>query len=182
MDSQARNNRPADRDGHCHIRNSVVHLLRESSPDIKIPVVLVTTPYPGASPADIEGVVSNPLENELAGLKNIKKLESTSSEGVSIVSIEFETDVVIEDALQRTRDRVNRARANLPNDVDASSVREIYLAICPSCWSPLRVMQTRRYWGLAEDLEDTRNGSQAFSPPRSRGPEREYQVSWTLGV
>ena len=60
---------------------SYISLPRESSPDIKIPVVLVTTPYPGASPADIEGLVSNPLENELAGLKNIKKLESTSSEG-----------------------------------------------------------------------------------------------------
>lgn len=157
---------------------SYISLPRESSPDIKIPLVLVTTPYPGASPSDIEGLVSNPLENELAGLKNIKKLESTSSEGVSIVSIEFETDVIIEDALQRTRDRVNRARANLPNDVDPSSVREISFSDMPVMLVTIAGNADQEVLKqLAEDLEDSvKRIPGVLSTSISGGLEREYQV------
>ena len=56
---------------------SYITLPRESSPDITIPVVLVTTPYPGVSPADVEGLISIPMERELAGLQDVKKLSST---------------------------------------------------------------------------------------------------------
>lgn len=104
---------------------SYVGLPREASPDVKIPVVLVSTPYIGVSPEDVESLVTIPIENELAGVKDIKKLSSTSAEGVSIVSLEFEPEVVIEDALQRVRDRVDRAKPKLPEDVEEPEVREI---------------------------------------------------------
>ena len=68
--------------------------------------MLISTVYPGASPSDIEGLVTNPMENELTGLRNVKEMTSVSSEGMSLVVVEFEPDVIIEDALQRTRDRV----------------------------------------------------------------------------
>ena len=55
-----------------------ISLPREAAPDVKIPVVLVTTPYVGVSPADVESLVTIPIENELAGVKDIKKLSSTS--------------------------------------------------------------------------------------------------------
>ena len=98
--------------------SSYISLPRESAPDVKIPVVMITTPYIGVSPADIESLVTIPMENELAGVKDVKKLSSTSGEGISIVSLEFEPDVVIEDALQRVRDRVNRVKVNLPSDAE----------------------------------------------------------------
>ncbi len=110
---------------------SYITLPRESSPDITIPVVLVSTPYQGVSPEDVESLISIPIENELASLRDIKELRSSSIEGVSIVSIEFEPDVIIEDALQRVRDRVSRVRPNLPSDVDESSVREISFSDIP---------------------------------------------------
>ena len=56
--------------------------------------------------------MTNPLENELAGVKDLKKMSSSSVEGASIISLEFEPEIVIEDALQQVRDRVNRAKAN----------------------------------------------------------------------
>ena len=110
---------------------SYITLPRESSPDITIPVVLVTTPYPGVSPADVEGLISIPMERELAGLQDVKKLSSTSAEGASIVSIEFEPDIVIEDALQKVRDRVNRAKVDLPSDAEEPQVREIAFSDMP---------------------------------------------------
>ncbi|MBK7761004.1 MAG: efflux RND transporter permease subunit [Deltaproteobacteria bacterium] len=57
-------------------------LPREAAPDIKIPVVLVSTPYIGVSPEDIESLTV-PLERELKGIKDIKTMTSTSYEGTS---------------------------------------------------------------------------------------------------
>ncbi len=106
-------------------------LPREAAPDVKVPFVIATTPYPGVSPADIESLVTNPLENELAGLKKLKKMSSTSAEGVSLVILEFEPEIDIDEAIQRVRDRVNRARPNLPEDVEDTDVSEISFAEMP---------------------------------------------------
>jgi len=155
-----------------------VTLPRESSPDITIPVVIVSTPYQGVSPADVENLVSTPIENEMASLKGIKKLTSTSAEGVSIVVAEFEPDSNIEDALQRVRDRVSRARPKLPDDVDESSVREISFSDIPvvliNIAGPVDEEQLKL---LAEDLQEelTRvNG--VLDVKLSGGKEREVQV------
>jgi multidrug efflux pump subunit AcrB/outer membrane protein TolC len=102
-----------------------INLPRESNPDITIPVVLVSTPYVGVSPEDIEGLITIPLENELAGLRDVKVMKSTSAEGVSIISIEFEPDVVVEDALQKVRDAVSKAKPKLPEDAEEPAISEI---------------------------------------------------------
>ena len=107
------------------------YLPREASPDVKIPVVMVSTPYVGVAPKDIESLVTNPLENELAGVKDLKKMSSSSVEGASIISLEFEPEIVIEDALQQVRDRVNRAKAKLPTDAEEPSVREVSFSDVP---------------------------------------------------
>ncbi|MEN0066650.1 MAG: efflux RND transporter permease subunit [Myxococcota bacterium] len=111
--------------------NSYVSLPRESSPDITIPVVIITTPYVGVSPEDVESLISIPMENELSSLKNVKEMRSTSAEGISIVVIEFEPDTVIEDALQRVRDRVGRVRPDLPADAEDPAIREISFSDVP---------------------------------------------------
>ena len=50
--------------------------LPEASPDVKIPLIIVATPYIGVSPVDIEGLITQPLERELKGLKDIKQITS----------------------------------------------------------------------------------------------------------
>lgn len=106
-------------------------LPRESFPDVEIPVVLVTTVYVGVSPEDIEALVTFPLENELSGVADLKKMSSTSAEGVSIISLEFEPEIDIEDALQKVRDRVNRGKSELPDDAEEPSVREVSFSDVP---------------------------------------------------
>jgi CzcA family heavy metal efflux pump len=129
-------------------------LPRESSPDITIPVVVITTVYQGASPADVEGLVTVPLENELAGLRDVKEMTSTSAEGYAAVSIEFEPDVDIEDALQRVRDRVSRARSKLPDDVEEPSIREISFSDFPVAIVTVAGLDEVRLKELVEDLQD----------------------------
>ncbi|HUH00908.1 MAG TPA: efflux RND transporter permease subunit [Kofleriaceae bacterium] len=106
-------------------------LPREAAPDVKVPLVIATTPYPGVSPEDIETLVTTPIENEMSGLKKLKKLSSTSAEGVSIITLEFDPEVDIEDALQRVRDRLSRAKPELPADVEDTDISEISFAEMP---------------------------------------------------
>ncbi len=104
---------------------------REANPDVKVPVVMVTTVYVGVSPYDVEQLITIPLETELASLSDMKKLGSTSVEGASIISIEFEPSVVIEDALQQVRDRVSKAKRKLPSDAEETEIREISFSDMP---------------------------------------------------
>lgn len=106
-------------------------LPREANPDVTIPVITVTTPYIGVSPEDIESLVTNPIENELAGIKDLKKMTSTSYEGMSAIVLEFEPEVVVSDALQRVRDRVSRATPKLPEDAEDTEVQEISFSDLP---------------------------------------------------
>jgi multidrug efflux pump subunit AcrB/outer membrane protein TolC len=155
-----------------------ITLPRESSPDITIPVVIVSTPYVGVSPADVENLVSVPIENELASLRGIDKLTSTSAEGVSIVAVEFEPDSDIEDALQRVRDRVSRARAKLPTDVEESSVREISFSDIPVVLINIAgPVDEEKLKQLAEDLEeDLTRVDGVLDVKLTGGKEREVQV------
>src|SRR5688572_15344430 len=66
---------------------------RESSPDIKVPLITVVVPLPEASPEDVEKNVTVPLERELKNLKNLDELSSVSSEGVSITTCKFTPDI-----------------------------------------------------------------------------------------
>ena len=73
---------------------------KESFPEMEIPMIAVSTIYPGVSPADMETLVTRPLEDELNTIGDIKELTSTSVEGYSSVVAEFETTVDLEEALQ----------------------------------------------------------------------------------
>ena len=95
---------------------SYIDLPRESSPDVKIPYVSVAAPYAGTSSEDMENLVTRKLEQQLKGLKDLKEMRSSSSYGISIISLEFESRVDISDALQSVRDRVEVAKPDLPVD------------------------------------------------------------------
>ena len=105
---------------------SYISLPRESFPDVAIPYVMVSTVYVGVSPADMEKLVTKPIEDELEQLKDVRKVQSSSSDGFSMIAIEFEPDVDIENALQKVRERVDAAKPELPSDLtDDPQVTEI---------------------------------------------------------
>lgn len=96
--------------------NTYLELPRESYPEIKVPVVQVYAPYYGTSPGDMEKLVTRKLETQLKGVQDLKEMTSSSSEGASVVVLEFNPDVVMSDALQRTRDAVELAKPELPDE------------------------------------------------------------------
>ncbi len=91
--------------------SSYTSLPREAAPDITIPLVIVSVPYIGVSPVDMEGLVTQPLERNLKSLKDIKQISSVSKEGLSTIRVEFNTGVDIDEALRRVRSIARKLRA-----------------------------------------------------------------------
>jgi len=110
---------------------SYFSLPREAAPDVKIPYMIITTVYPGVSPEDIETLVTREIEQELKNLKDVKEITSSSSEGFSVIAIEFEPDVDLDFALQRVKDKVDAAKPNLPDEAEDPVVTEIDLENIP---------------------------------------------------
>lgn len=89
-------------------------LPRRLNPEVKIPIVTVQAVLPGASPEDIESLVTIPLEDEIEGMEGLTTITSTSQENVAIISLEFESSVDGEKAESDVKARVDKA--DLPED------------------------------------------------------------------
>ena len=136
--------------------SSYIDLPREATPDVKIPYVFVSTGYTGVAPKDIETAITIPIEEKLKGLKNVKEIRSSSSEGNSSISIEFVTGTEIDDAVQWVKDKVDTAKRELPSDLeDDPSVFEINLSEMPIMALGIKApMGLRQLKEFAEDLKD----------------------------
>ncbi|MHB1004744.1 MAG: efflux RND transporter permease subunit [Chloroflexota bacterium] len=106
-------------------------------PELNIPVVVVRTIYPGATPQEVETLVSKPIEQAVSSLGHVESVSSTSSEGISVVMIEFSLSYSIDRASDDVRQRVAGIKPTLPVDVlepavlryDASAAPIMMLAV-----------------------------------------------------
>lgn len=155
---------------------------KESFPEIEIPMIGVTTVYPGVSPADMESLVTRPLEDELSTISEIKELTSSSTEGISSVVAEFETTVDMEDALQKVREKVDLAKPELPDEAEDPIVSEFDFSEVP-------IMQVNlsgeyglvRLKDIADDLQERLEQIPEVLRVDVRGGlEREVQVDVDL--
>ena len=96
---------------------SYIRLPKELFPDIVVPTVLVQTVYPGNSPADIENLITRPIEKEIDGIRGIKEISSQSLQDLSFITVEFNTGIDLNKALQDVKDAVDRAKSELPDDL-----------------------------------------------------------------
>lgn len=110
---------------------SMVSMQKESSPEVQVPFAIVTTILPGASPEDVETLITNDIESAVGNIENIKNLTSTSREGVSTVAIEFEASADIDTSIQDVRDEVDKVRGELPSDASDPLVSDINFADQP---------------------------------------------------
>ena len=87
--------------------SSYFSMPREAFPEINDTKVFVSTIYPGNTAEDIERIITDPLEEALKGVSNLVEIRSTSSEDFSVIDIEFDENITIDDAKQKVKDLVD---------------------------------------------------------------------------
>lgn len=159
-----------------------VTLPKEAAPEIEIPFLAVNTIYPGVAPEDIESLITREIEEELKNIKDVKEITSTSVEGYSSISVEFNTNVDIDDALSKVREKVDLAKVDLPEEAEEPQIFEFNFAEFP-------IMQVNvsgqydlvRLKQVAEDLKDEIEEIPAVLEVQlSGGLEREVKVDVEL--
>lgn len=104
---------------------------KESSPEIQIPVGVVTTVLPGASAEDIENLVTNKVEDRVLGIEGVSKVTSTSGDGISSVTVEFNANADIDKSIQLLKDEVDTVRPELPEEANDPVVADVNFADQP---------------------------------------------------
>lgn len=111
--------------------SSYFKLRTNNFPDIDLPVVAVTVVQSGAAPTEMETQVTRLVEDSVAGLGQVKHIQSVVNEGVSTTSIEFQLGVNLEKATNDVRNAVAGVRQNLPADVLEPIVQRIEFSAIP---------------------------------------------------
>jgi multidrug efflux pump len=101
-----------------------LNLPRESSPDIPVPFVSITVPYPGVSPEDAERLLVRPLETELQSLEGLKEMNAVAAQNAALVYLEFEVNFDKDKVLEDVRAKVDLARGRFPPDAEEPVISE----------------------------------------------------------
>ena len=110
---------------------AVIVIPKESSPDITIPLGVVATVLPGASSSDVERLITDKIESGVLGVEHVSKVTSTSGDGVSVVSVEFDATANIDKSIQLLKDAVDKVRPELPPEALAPTVSDVNFADQP---------------------------------------------------
>ncbi|MHB8835621.1 MAG: efflux RND transporter permease subunit [Candidatus Methylomirabilia bacterium] len=100
-------------------------------PNVEIPVILITTSYPGASPETVEREVSKRIEEAVNPIAGVKHVTSTSLEGVSFVIAQFQLEVRVNEAVQEARAKINAVRGDLPAAIQEPVIQKFDVAAMP---------------------------------------------------
>ncbi len=103
----------------------------ELLPKMTPPVVTVSIRYPGASPSEVETSLTKPVEEAVSAIEKISSITSTSTEGMSVVAIEFSNSANIEKALQDAQRKINEVRDRFPNEAKAPVITRFALDEVP---------------------------------------------------
>ena len=153
---------------------------RELMPEVVIPYIFVQTVYPGNSPEEIENLITRPIEQELKGMQGVKKITSASYQDVSTITVEFNTNIETQQALQDTKDNVDKAISELPDDLDSDPmVMDINFSEFPimnvNLSGDFSMRELKKY---AEVLQDEFESLREISEVSIRGvEEREIQIN-----
>ena len=128
---------------------------RESQPDIAIPIIYVSMAHEGISSSDAERLLIRPMEKELRTIEGVKEMTAIASEGHGSVQLEFDAGFDGDKALLDVREKVDRAKAKLPQGGEEPEVHEVNVALFPilslSLSGPIPERQLLR---MARDLKD----------------------------
>jgi multidrug efflux pump len=157
-------------------------LPKEQFPDIVVPTISVATIYVGNSPADIENLVTRPIEKQIKSISGARviKVQSTSQQDFSLIVVEFDTDVKVDLAKQKVKDAVDKSKTDLPQDLTAQpDVQEFAFSEFPIMfvnisgdYDPVKLKQ------YADKMQDRIEELKEITRADIVGaPEREIQIN-----
>ena len=155
-------------------------LPKENFPDITVPTIYINTINGGNSPTNIENTITKPIEKRLKALSGVKKFTSTSLQDVSVIVVEFHTNVKVDVAKQKVKDAVDEARADLPQTLTREPmIKEIAFSEIPIMYINIAgnydLKELKKY---AEDLQDRIEGLKEINEVKLVGVlDREIQVN-----
>jgi multidrug efflux pump subunit AcrB len=137
---------------------AAITLPKESDPDVEIPIVVVTTAFPGASAEDVEEFVTDPIEDKLLSIEDVDDITSTSSQGVSSIVVNFDVDTDVDEAFDRVNERVDLAKVDLAENAEDPFIQKVSFDDVPilvvSLAGPFSVPELNTYAEeVAEELE-----------------------------
>ena len=111
---------------------SMISIPKALMPDIEMPYALVMTTYGGASPSEVESMVTEPLEQSLASVESLEAMVSYSMENASIVMLQFDVDTDMDFAALNMREAVDLVASYLPDDVSDPTVMKLDMNMLPA--------------------------------------------------
>lgn len=132
---------------------------KESSPDIDIPKIYISTTLEGIAPDDAERLLLRPIEQELTTIEGVKEVLSTGYQGGGFVLLEFQAGFNKNKALDDVQKAVDRVRPDLPDDVEEPKVTEVNFSLFPILVVTLSGdVPERTLLKLAKNLQDRIEG------------------------
>ena len=130
------------------------HLGLDMLPDVEFPMVSVVTVYSGASPDDIEAIVTKPLEQAIASVTGVKNVVSATLEGMSLITVEFASGTNLDFAAQDLRDQLAMFADFLPDGIQTPLVMKFDMSALPLLFYGV-TSETRKLNELAEYMDET---------------------------
>lgn len=159
-----------------------VTLPKEQFPDIVIPTIYVQTIYVGNSPRDIENLVTQPIEKQIKGITGAKinKVTSNSLQDFSAITVEFDTDVKTDVAIQKVKDAIDKAKQDLPTDLTQQpTALEVSFSDFPIMY--VNISGNYDLIRLKEMADETKDRLEELSQINRvdivGAPEREFQIN-----
>lgn len=132
-----------------------ISIPKESKPDVKIPVIVVTVRYDGISPNDAERLLARPLEQELENIQGIKEIRTKACEGGVNVIAEFFAGLDIDNARKDVMEKTDLAKSKFPKAAKEPEVKEVNLSLFPILSVKLSgEIPKRTLFKLAKDLKE----------------------------
>ncbi len=110
---------------------SLTQLHTDEFPEVQPPIVVIAVRYPGASPDSVEREVVEPIEESLAGISGVKKIQSSALDGYAAITIQFTYEKDLQEAVQEIRDEINEIRNDLPPEMEEPVLTKISLTDFP---------------------------------------------------
>ena len=135
--------------------STYISMPKESSPDVSIPIVYISLHQNGISPEDSERLLVKPIEDEVKTVEGVKEVRSTAYSGGGNVLLEFDAGFDSDQAMVDIREKVDRAKGDLPNEADEPTVNEVNISTFPIISISLSgEVPNRTLQDLAETLQD----------------------------